>query len=346
MLARASHRRGFTLMEIMLVVAIILVLVALLVPSLSLAKKRARRVDNEALLNSIANAIQQYETTFNAYPGPPVSGMTIAAGPKMSGTQALLLALGYTWVDESTSSPDKPPNDALTVFGIPSNTSPNVIFNFTNANGTYKIVVNPSKPTGPRDHGNASPSGAYRALVPFYTPTNRELSPPTSSGSGTWPNGGYADSTPSPKNTFAFPTLIDHYSLPMPILYFRGTPGVAGTLTYDSSGNPDTSTAAANTVVGETANATFLRQENVEYLESTGFNTSMGISPDQSTSSPISNLYPGNGNDPKKTDAALAKLLTDKGISRAMPAKGSAFVLMSAGEDRIYGTADDIIVIR
>jgi type II secretory pathway pseudopilin PulG len=335
-------------MEIMLVIAIILVLVALLIPALSIAKKRGRLVDNQSLLTSIADAIEQYETTFNTYPGPPVNGMTIGDGShKMSGTQALLLALSYTWVDQtsdaSKGSMDGPPNDPLSIFGVAAGTSPLVKFDY----GSNTILVNPTKPTGPRDHGNSGPSGAFKALQPFYVPGSRELSPPQQ-GNVAWPNGGYVDSAPSPKNTFPFPTLLDHYNPPLPILYFRGTPGVAGTVYYDNSGAIDHS---KNSLVGEIPNppagqprATFLRQENIDYLETPGFNVGTGITPNQAELSPLSSKVTGSSTD--IADDNFAKLLTENGKNVTRSPKGTAFILMSAGEDRIYGTSDDIIINR
>jgi prepilin-type N-terminal cleavage/methylation domain-containing protein len=354
MLARAPHRRGFTLMEIMLVIAIILVLVALLVPALSIAKKRGRLVDNQSLLTSIANAIEQYETTFNTYPGPPINGMTTAnnGGFKMSGTQALLLALSYTWVNTTSGSADVQPNDPINVFGTTA-APPNVPISFTDANNaTWTLVVNPTKPTGPRDHGNTGPTGAFKALQPFYAPSNRELSPPITPsvqpGIVTWVNGGYPDSAPSPRNKFPFPTLLDHYNPPLPILYFRGTPGIAGTVYYNLSGTIDHS---KNTLVGEIPNppagqprAAFLRQENIDYLETPGFNVGTGITPNQAELSPLSSKVTGSSTD--IADDNFAKLLTENGKNVTRSPKGTAFILMCAGEDRIYGTADDIIINR
>lgn len=357
MLARASHRRGFTLMEIMLVVTIIIVLVALLIPALSIAKKRSRFSDNQSLLTAIANAVESYESTFHAYPGPPISGMTTATtGDKMSGAQALLLALSYSWVDISPSSADVAPNDALSVFGTTAE-PPNVHFTINNpvtlAQST--LQMNPTKPTGPRDHGNSGPTGAFRSLQPFYSPSSRDLSPQTPGSSPpVWPESGVEDTTSSPKNTFKFPVLMDHYSPPMPILYFRGTPGVVGKVVFGAGGDIDTSNTKNNTLVQDTTGATFLRRENIEYFDSPGFKSPWGISHDQNyyppsagsppqPYSPLSSSVPGGAD---AANAAFAKLLVEPGKNVTRSPKGNSFILMCAGEDRVYGTADDIIVIR
>ncbi len=323
-LHQGRPRSGFTLIELLVVVSIIAILIAILVPSLAAAKRHARKVDNQSLLNGIAQAAEQYESNFQTYPGPPITGATILGAAKMSGTQALLLALSYPWVGS-----DGAPNDVATIFGGAAGT-----FSFTASGNT--IFVNPTKPSGPIDHGNTGPTGAFRAMGALFTPSSKELSPPTTAGGNTWPNGGYAGTTAV--NGFAFPTLLDHYPVPMPILYFRGTPGVTGTVTFDASGN-----VTANSLVGEMTGASFLRQENVEYIESTGFSSAAGATPDQTTNSPISATKAGSA---AIADNNLAVLLTGKGVSQTLSPKGTHFLLLSAGEDRIYGTADDIIVIR
>jgi hypothetical protein len=131
----------------------------------------------------------------------------------------------------------------------------------------------------------------------------------------------------------------------MPLLYFRGTPGVTGTVKLDGNGNVDTTSTPVvpNTVVGETTTSTFVRTENVEYIESPGFSNAYGTSPDQSTSSPISSGYTTYGGNAAKADDAFAKLLTSGKNTTASP-KGTNYLLISAGEDRIYGTSDDIII--
>ena len=93
----------------------------------------------------------------------------------------------------------------------------------------------------------------------------------------------------------------------------------------------------------DTTGATFLRQENIEYTESTGFSSPYGTSPDQTTFSPISAVKAGGA---PGANTNLAKLLTDGSntVNKTVSPHGTNYLLMSAGEDRIYGTSDDILI--
>lgn len=64
---RASKNGGFTLIELMVVVAIIALLASLAYYNYSRYAFRARRVDGQNLLTSIAAAEQRYYTNFNNY---------------------------------------------------------------------------------------------------------------------------------------------------------------------------------------------------------------------------------------------------------------------------------------
>ena len=60
--------RAFTLIEMMIVVAIIAILVAILVPNFMRARAQAQTAACEGNLKEIATALEEYETDHEAYP--------------------------------------------------------------------------------------------------------------------------------------------------------------------------------------------------------------------------------------------------------------------------------------
>ena len=66
---RAKKNGGFTLLELMIVVAIVALLAALAYDNYSRYAFRSRRVDGQNLLTSIAAAEQRYYTNYNSYTG-------------------------------------------------------------------------------------------------------------------------------------------------------------------------------------------------------------------------------------------------------------------------------------
>jgi general secretion pathway protein G len=63
--------KGFTLIEMMIVVAIIAILVAVLVPNFMRARAQAQTAACEANLKEIATALELYQTDHEAYPDTP-----------------------------------------------------------------------------------------------------------------------------------------------------------------------------------------------------------------------------------------------------------------------------------
>src|SRR5262245_22257420 len=67
-LSRSPARGAFTLMELLVVVAIIIVLIGIFIPIVGSAKKHAMNSATVAQLGALRTAIAQYYTDFNVYP--------------------------------------------------------------------------------------------------------------------------------------------------------------------------------------------------------------------------------------------------------------------------------------
>lgn len=74
--ARCHKVAGFSLLELMIVVAIIAILAAVAIPAYGRYAFRARRADGKDLIMRIANAQERYYTANNKYATLPVGGIS------------------------------------------------------------------------------------------------------------------------------------------------------------------------------------------------------------------------------------------------------------------------------
>jgi type II secretory pathway pseudopilin PulG len=295
------------------------VLVALLIPALSAAKRRAKITESTAMLSGLSSNIEQYYQVFQAYPGPaPVTQTTSVIADAPTGTQNLLLGLSFT----SYAAPKSLPSECKVAI-----------------NGTA-VYIDAANPMGPTDVANGGKQ--YGA---FFTPTAKDLTAGTQSGAVyTWSSGGIAGASVS--TAAKMPTIIDRFADPLPILYYRKVPGVDGTATATGSkvtAQPAGNNSATARIVYDhgvanppTTVASYYIDENVAYVGTSGTPANL-VSPSGAT-------FTQSGTLDANTLATDVATIVQGAPAPNATARGG-YVLISAGFDRVYGTSDDIVVV-
>jgi prepilin-type N-terminal cleavage/methylation domain-containing protein/prepilin-type processing-associated H-X9-DG protein len=92
---KRRRKSGFTLLEMLVVVAIIVILIALLLPALQRVREAARRTACQSNLRQIGLALHNYHTTFNVFPSGRFRTRIDGFGGCWSGYASLLPNLGY-----------------------------------------------------------------------------------------------------------------------------------------------------------------------------------------------------------------------------------------------------------
>jgi type II secretory pathway pseudopilin PulG len=150
-----SHRRGFTLVELLVAIGIIMVLIGILLPALGKVSTKAKATATTATMNEFAKACDIFYTQFGYYPGiVPEAMLAATVNPPISGTENALLHLmgGAIRNDDPTYAASA---GTEFIFG-------------TTGTGQVKIKINKLYiGKGPRIEG--------KQYDPFFTPKDAQL---------------------------------------------------------------------------------------------------------------------------------------------------------------------------
>lgn len=320
---RAAKQRGFTLIELLTVIGIIVLLVAILLPVVSAVRLKAYVVNTQQQMSVIQAACQSYFHDFNAYPGPIPNSSLSGAMPAIPN-----------------------PNP---ISGLPATitSSENLVL------GLLGLLTPPTTPGGQIVYTPPGTASGGTITSPHDVLSLNSINPksyhyidyiPTQLSPGATSKMEYALGS-SPTDTIA-PEFVDQIPNPMPILYVRanvGNPPAIGTGAAAKVATPDDSSQYNYMELKDYVSMVrtpgagkpmLFTQQTLAAMYALSQQNPSGLSDDVTT--------------PFKTfDASGAAnppgYFANPNIANA-PRGKDTFILISAGQDRVYGTQDDIIV--
>ena len=316
--------RGFTLVELLVVIGIIVLLVGILLPVVNGARRSAWNAASQAQLTRLVSAITAYEQDFRAYPGP-LSDDQIING------KALPTMAGGTG-GGSLSKVTMPENLVLgLVGGLRPGSATGVYDPERVRNRMGAMSLNPAAPKG------------YRAYIEVST---SELSFDLAEAAGRRQQSGrfQAEQGGPVADDSLIPEFVDQFPDRLPVLYLRARKGAPGVISVANA--PAVYQYDLRHISGYTT-----PRSGPSGIGGSGPHGLTELGPPQhiqSVAAPEAPWGPPpNGAPPYRAltyfmDPQLNPPTPAPANATATPRQKDGYILISAGKDRVYGTNDDI----
>ena len=151
---RANKQKGFSLIELLIVVAIILIIAAIAIPNLLRSKMAANEASAVASLRTYNTAIVSYSTTYNTDPATDLSQLGPATTPSSTAADLVDNLLGSATPTKSgynfTYTPGTASNGVISQYTIqaaPQSSSTGQRKFFTDQSGVIRQTTDGSTPT-------------------------------------------------------------------------------------------------------------------------------------------------------------------------------------------------------
>jgi prepilin-type N-terminal cleavage/methylation domain-containing protein len=152
---RNNKQKGFSLIELLIVVAIILIIAAIAIPNLLRSKMAANEASAVATLRTYNTAIVSYSTTYNTDPDTNMSELGPATTPSSSAADlvdnligsATPVKSGYSFTYTAGTPSSTGVISQYTITAQPQSTSTGQRYFFTDQSGVIRQTTNGSAAT-------------------------------------------------------------------------------------------------------------------------------------------------------------------------------------------------------
>jgi len=336
---RSAMRSGFTLVELLVVIGIIILLIGILLPVVKGVKTSAYNAAAAQQIARLTSAIEAYSQEFGAYPGPLSNDQVITGAPLPTAKSSGGGGGGGAALTRVTMSE----NLVLGLIGgLEPGTTPVGVYNEDRVrNRMGAMSLNPAAPKGYKVFFEAS-AGELSLESGLQVPSTKNFRSDQGGPAA-------ADSQ--------IPEILDTFPDRLPVLYLRARKGAPGVISnnnqpakyqydlrqIDSYTAPRATTGTPPFGIGGTGPHGLAQLGNPVRMKD--------LKPPEApwTGNPLASQPDTGTNTGAPAYGAISYFMSSQLNTTGTPANATAtprqkdtYILISAGKDRVYGTRDDI----